>query len=160
MNYNEVIIDIRKIIRALNLESKRIQKIYGVSIPQILCLIFINECIEKKATHKSIADFLKLNKSTVTGIVDRLVTKGLVVRLPDLIDRRISMVTLTPQGLDLINNSPNLLHQQLATNLQKMPEHTIENVSLALKEIIFALGIEEPNDSPVMTIEVSHNSNH
>ena len=39
---NEILLKIRKIVRSINLESKKVQKEYGVSIPQILCLEYLN----------------------------------------------------------------------------------------------------------------------
>jgi len=75
MNYTDILIHIRKIVRALNLESKRIQKEYGISIPQMLCLIFLAGCKDSRSTHKAVADYLNLNKSTVTGIIGRLEKK-------------------------------------------------------------------------------------
>ena len=36
--YSGIMISIRKIVRAINLESKRIEKDYGLSIPQLLTL--------------------------------------------------------------------------------------------------------------------------
>ncbi len=38
MDYKEILIQIRRIVRSINLESKKIQKDFSVSIPQILCL--------------------------------------------------------------------------------------------------------------------------
>ena len=42
--YTEILTDIRKIVRSINLESKRIQKDFGVSIPQLLCLSYLSSC--------------------------------------------------------------------------------------------------------------------
>lgn len=38
MDSIEIIVSIRKIVRSLNLESKAIQKGFGLSITQVLCL--------------------------------------------------------------------------------------------------------------------------
>ena len=41
--YSGIMISIRKIVRAINLESKRIEKDYSLSIPQLLTLKFLEE---------------------------------------------------------------------------------------------------------------------
>ena len=43
MNYTEIIIKIRQIVRSINLESKKVQSDFGVSIPQVLCLEFLKQ---------------------------------------------------------------------------------------------------------------------
>lgn len=47
---------------------------------------------------RDIADFLKVSVSTVTGIVDKLVNKELVVRHYSQEDRRIINITLSAKG--------------------------------------------------------------
>lgn len=68
MHYREIVTDIRKILRSINLESKRIQKEFGISIPQLLCLTRLGHEEGYQATHKQLTEYLNLNSSTVTGI--------------------------------------------------------------------------------------------
>jgi len=51
-NYTGLMISIRKIVRAVNLESKIIEKDFGLSIPQLLTLKFLKNDIEFKSTFK------------------------------------------------------------------------------------------------------------
>jgi DNA-binding MarR family transcriptional regulator len=83
MNHTDILIQIRQIIRSVNLESKRIEKEYGISIPQLLCLNFLNNRKYYQATHTEIKDFLNLNASTVTGIIARLEKKDLLPDYPN-----------------------------------------------------------------------------
>jgi DNA-binding MarR family transcriptional regulator len=154
MNYTDILIDIRKIVRALNLESKRIQKEHGVSIPQLLCIGFLYECAGHQSTHKAVAGFLKLNKSTVTGIIGRLEKKGLVNRLPKTGDRRVTYIGLTPEGIGILQNSPGLLHQKLAASLRELPEEKLSSIHSSLSVLISSLGIEEIDASPLLAINV------
>jgi len=153
MNYSEILIHIRKIVRALNLESKRIQKEFGISIPQLLCLEYLSQCADFRATHKEVAKYLNLNSSTVTGIVSRLEKKNLVARLPKSGDKRITYVTLTSAGFQLLGNTPDLMHQQLAEKLPQLPGSTLENLDESLKVLVDCLGIEQTDASPLFTIE-------
>lgn len=47
---------------------------------------------------KQLADHLGLEKSTLSGLIDRAERKGVVQRRPSESDRRVVEVTLTPEG--------------------------------------------------------------
>src|SRR5690242_6173427 len=49
---------------------------------------------------RRIAQKLKCEPSNVTGIVDRLETRGLVERRPDPADRRVKLAAPTEKGID------------------------------------------------------------
>lgn len=153
MEYTDILTDIRKIVRSINLESKRIQKEYGVSIPQLLCLNYLKKQPGYKASHGQITKSLDLNSSTVTGIIDRLARKGLVVKLALPEDRRVVNIVLTAEGSDVLNNTPVLLHEQLTGKLKKLPETEIKKLKESLTLLIDLLEIEDINASPVITID-------
>jgi DNA-binding MarR family transcriptional regulator len=52
----------------------------------------------------ALADAFELHQSTVTRLCDRLVTKGLVARIPSAESRREVFVALTPAGQALVNS--------------------------------------------------------
>lgn len=153
MDYREILTDIRKIIRSINLESKRIQKDFGISIPQLLCLTYLGKEQAYQATHKQLTEALHLNSSTVTGIINRLEKKGLIARLPKQGDRRTTYVALTSAGYKLLKSTPNLLHDKLARNLHKLSAQQIDNIKLSLDLLIDALEIKDIDASPLLMIE-------
>lgn len=149
----EILIKIRKILRSVNLESKKIQKEYGVSIPQILCLEFLNNSDNYQATQKQIRDYLNLNSSTVTGIINRLEKKGYLARLPKRADKRTTHIIMTSKGSDLLKNTPHLLHERLSKKLEDVPENHSTDINEALDLIINYLGIDDVDASPLITVE-------
>jgi DNA-binding MarR family transcriptional regulator len=153
MEYSNIIIHIRKIVRSLNLESRRILKEFGVSIPQLLCLQYLNSNSQKKATHKQVAFYLNLNSSTVTGIVGRLEKKGLVQRFQSDNDKRVSYISLTETGCKLLDDSPELMHHRLSQQLMQLPEPSLTQIDDAMKMLIACMGIEKTDASPLLTIE-------
>ena len=48
-----------------------------------------------------LAETLACDASNVTGLVDRLESRGLVRRRPSPADRRVKVLVLTPMGLEL-----------------------------------------------------------
>lgn len=153
MDYTDILINIRKLVRSLNLESKRIQKKYGISIPQLLCLKLLSERPDYQATVTEIAKYLNLNLSTSTGIVKRLEKKGYLARLPKKDDKRITPIALTSSGASLLQNSPELIHSQLTHKLKNLPPDKIDQIKNALETLVNYLDIKDVDASPLITIE-------
>ena len=148
----DILIDIRKIVRSINLESKRVQKDFGISIPQLLCLGHIDRAAEKVATHNELMKLLSLNSSTITGIINRLEKKGMVKRLPKIGDRRVTYIRITDQGSEIVSKSPDILHDQLITKIKSLPLSTQKKVKDALNIIVQAMKIEQVDASPLIVI--------
>ncbi|PTN09241.1 MarR family winged helix-turn-helix transcriptional regulator [Mangrovibacterium marinum] len=153
MNYTEIIIKIRQIVRSINLESKKVQSDFGVSIPQVLCLEFLKQSPNYQASQKDIRDHLKLNSSTVTGIISRLESKSLLARLPKTGDKRITYITLTSQGDELLKKTPDLLQQRLALKLSKLTVDDLSRINESLDLLTRMLNIQDVNASPLLTAE-------
>jgi DNA-binding MarR family transcriptional regulator len=77
----------------------------------------------------SIAETLACDASNVTGIVDRLESRGLIVRGAAVHDRRIKTITLTPRGKDVVGEltagflePPNELRRLSEPHLRRLHE--------------------------------------
>ena len=150
MDATEILIKIRKIVRSVDIESKKIQKEYGVSIPQVLCLSFLNESPNYQSTQGEIRKFLNLNSSTVNGIVNRLEKKGLLARLPRCGDKRVVNIVLTSSGEKLLSTIPSLLHEQLTEKLQKLDDSELMKVEESLETLVKLMEIEQLKASPLI----------
>ena len=149
--YSEIMISVRKIVRAINLESKRVEKNFGISIPQLLTLKYLKEKPDYKTTMRSLREFLSLNASTVTGIVSRLETKGFIARLPDPFDKRSTPIALTSKGDDLIKKTNLSLHEKISKNLEALNEEEYSAIVESFQTIINFLNIEDLDASPIIT---------
>ncbi len=154
MDTTEILIKIRKIVRSVDIESKKIQKEYGVTIPQVLCLSFLRESPNYQATQGEIREFINLNSSTVSGIINRLEKKGLLARLPKSGDKRVVNIALTSAGDKLLGNIPSLLHEQLSERLQKLEQAELNKVEESLETLVRLLNIEQVEASPLITIDI------
>jgi DNA-binding MarR family transcriptional regulator len=148
--YSEIMSSVRKIVRAVNLESKRVEKTFGISIPQLLTLKFLNEEVGYKSSMKAIKEMLSLNASTVTGIVDRLEQKGFVARLPDPKDKRSTPIVLTSKGSGLLKNTKESLHEKISKSLDKISEEEYQDILVSFETIINFLNIEHLDASPII----------
>lgn len=69
---------------------------YGLSTRQFWALQHLEE--QQGCSMVDLSRVLFTDKSNVTGIVDRLERLNLVSRTPDPHDRRVMLITLTPEG--------------------------------------------------------------
>jgi len=154
MDYKSILIKVRRIVRSINLESKKVQKDFGVSIPQILCLEYLKSTNNYQATQRSIREHLNLNSSTVTGIIGRLEKKGLLARLPKSGDKRVTNIALTSLGDELLEKTPDLLQQRLASKLKRLTPQQLEHMSDILGQLTEMFEIEDSEEEfPVISSE-------
>lgn len=144
-------ISVRKIVRAINLESKRVEKNFGISIPQLLTLKYLKEKPDYKSTMRNLREFLSLNASTVTGIISRLETKGYIARLPDPSDKRSTPIVLTSKGDELIKKTNLSLHERISKNLEAIDENEYQAILGSFQTIINFLNIDGLDASPIIT---------
>jgi DNA-binding MarR family transcriptional regulator len=64
---------------------------------QLLC-----SCEHRPSSMTDLAALLNCDKTNITGLVDRVAKRDLVARSVDQNDRRVSQVTLTEQGRELV----------------------------------------------------------
>lgn len=83
-------------------ESARLFRPLGLTAPQfnILNLLAGAEA-DKGYSQRELADLLVVDRSNVTGLIDRMETAGWVRRADDPVDRRVYRVRLTAAGRKL-----------------------------------------------------------
>lgn len=150
MEYTDILINIRKILRSINLESKRVQKEHGISIPQYLFLNFLNQKKNYNATAKEIKNYLNLNASTVSGIISRLESKGYIAKLPNQGDKRSTNIYLTALGQKTVTAVPSLLHEKLSEKLKTLKENDLSNLKSALDLLVKFMEVENIDASPLI----------
>lgn len=153
MDSLEILVSIRKIVRSLNLESKSIQKDFGLSITQLLCLGHLEKSPNYQSNHRELMELLSLNSSTVTGIINRLEKRGYVIRMPKQGDKRVTYITLTASGIKLLEETPNVLHERLAKKLDLLSDDERGMVRSSLEIITSAMQIHQLDASPLLTPE-------
>lgn len=82
-----------------------------LSLPQYRVLALL---AEGKALPSSLADSLNVRRPSITAVVDGLVSRGLVVRLPDEEDRRKVTHQITRAGRRLLATADRAIEERLA----------------------------------------------
>ncbi|GGK42747.1 MULTISPECIES: MarR family winged helix-turn-helix transcriptional regulator [Flavobacteriaceae] len=153
MNFIDILIRLRKIVRSVNLESKRVEKEQGVSIPQLLCLQFLAEQEDFKTNAAKLKAFLNLNASTISGILRRLEKKGFIAKLPKASDKRVTLISLTASGMDLLKSAPITFQQKLSEKLQALPPEKLQTIIEGIDLLTQIMEVEELDASPIITAE-------
>jgi len=81
---------------------RQINELYKgkITLPQFLILELLQR--EDESKMKDLAGFMKVSTAAMTGIVERLVKYGYVLRTYDAQDRRIIRIKITSKGTDLV----------------------------------------------------------
>ncbi len=153
MTFIDILIKLRRIVRSVNLESKRVEKEQGVSIPQLLCLQFLAEQEDYRTNAAKLKAFLNLNASTISGILRRLEKKGLVAKLPKASDKRVTLISLTANGMELIESAPITFQQKLSKKLQALPPEKLQTIIDGIDILTSIMEVDEIDASPIITLE-------
>ncbi|TNF04460.1 MAG: MarR family transcriptional regulator, partial [Gammaproteobacteria bacterium] len=100
----QVLIALRRVIRATDLYSKHLAKTSGLTAPQILLLQAIRD--RGQVTIGELAEEISLSQATVTTIIDRLEKRGLVYRQRSTEDKRKVHAFLTEKAHQVLQDAP------------------------------------------------------
>lgn len=91
---------------------------FDVTVEQfgVLALLWYKEGVKQQ----DIADGLKRNKTTITRIVENMINRNLIVKVPDQLDKRNKLIYLTQKGKALqkeMVESSGLVYYQTISNI-------------------------------------------
>ncbi|MHB8127177.1 MAG: MarR family winged helix-turn-helix transcriptional regulator [Desulfitobacteriaceae bacterium] len=130
---------IQKMYRDLIFEKSRQ---YGFTGPQIGLILGLYK--NPFSTLNEISNCLGLSKSTVSGIVDRLVGQGVVIREIPENNRRIVQLSLSPE-FQKNNAIKELMNKYIMDILQDASDEEIEKITSGL-EILYRLMKDTQNN--------------
>jgi DNA-binding MarR family transcriptional regulator len=147
--YEEQILrSLRRIIRAVDLYSRRLMAEHGLSGPQLLCLKQLDK--RGELLSGALARGMSLSPATVTGILDRLESRGLVARERRVEDKRTVVVRLTAAGRKLIQQAPSPLQDDFLVKLRALPERRQASICRTLKSIVSMMSAEDLDAAPLL----------
>ena len=144
----EVLRSLRRIIRAVNLYSRKLFTQTGLSGPQLICMHELARSGPMQTSH--LARTLNLSSATVCGIVNRLEERGLVVRERQKTDRRRVLVSLSEAGVDTVNNAPPALHDSFLFKLRALPARQQSEIHRTLTKIVTMMAADELDAAPIL----------
>jgi len=155
----DLLIALRRVIRATDLHSKHLAKTTGLTAPQILLLQTIRN--QAQASIGEIANEISLSQATVTTILDRLEKRGLVNRVRSTEDKRKVHAHLTEQGQDALKEAPIPLQDQLARHFAELQDWEQTMIISALQRLARMMDAGDIDASPVLDLgRLDREDNH
>ncbi len=122
---------------ALQKTSKRMARTLGVTGPQRLAVRIIGRFPD--ISPGELADVLCVHPSTLTGILQRLLTRRLIASRPDAGDRRRAVLSLTPKGRELDRHSEGTVEAGVRRALSGLSGREIQATAKVLRKLAAAL---------------------
>jgi DNA-binding MarR family transcriptional regulator len=129
--------DLRRIVKVLENYSQSVEKRFGLTGPQLWALWELGQI--GPCTLKNLAEKMKVDSSTVAGVVNRLAGRGLVLRNPDPVDGRRISLALGPRGEEILAFAPHPAQGHLLAGLERMDREKVENLDEALRTLVGVL---------------------
>jgi DNA-binding MarR family transcriptional regulator len=140
---DNVMIALRKIIQAIDMNSKKLVKRVGLTGPQLVILQEISSLGE--VTAGELAQAVSLSQATVTGILERMEKRGLLTRKRSDQDKRRIMVRITESGKQVLESAPPVMQEAFVdgfSNLQEWEQNMILSSLQRLVTIMDAKAIQ------------------
>jgi len=145
---DQIVASIRRIIRAIDLQSRRLFDRHQLTGPQLTTLREAQRLGEAKTS--GLARAVHLSQPTVSGILTRLEKAGLVERRRPEGDRRSVVIRVTDEGRRVLAEAPSLLQDRFRAELAQL-EHWEQHWMLAaLERIASMMDAESLDASPIL----------
>lgn len=148
--YDEVLVALRRIIRATDLHSRQLSKVSGLTSPQLLILQLLRQHAE--LTVGEVAQRVSLSQATVTTIIDRLEKRGLVKRERGSSDKRKVYVYLTDAANAVLLDAPKPLQESFVQQFQDLHDWEQTMILSALERVAYMMDAQHIDASPVLDI--------
>jgi len=137
----DIVWSIRRLMRAVYLDSQKISKRYGLTGPQ--SSVLRNLLNNGSMSSADLSRNLFVTPSNITGIIDRLEKKQFVERIKKEGDRRVALITLTQTGQELSKTLPDPIMKKFITQLADLePEH-VQLLAMAMNQILNLIDTED-----------------
>jgi len=146
----QVLVALRRVIRATDLHSKYLVKTTGLTAPQLLVLQSIRRV--EGITSGELAREVNLSQATITNILDRLENKGMVRRERSEEDKRRVNVFLTDDGLDALKDSPLPMQESFVREFRDLQDWEQTQIISALQRVATMMDAQHIDASPVLDV--------
>jgi len=150
-----IVAAIRRIVRAIDLHSRRLYESAGLTAPQIAVLQAIGRL--EPAAVGVIAREARISAATTTGILDRLEKRQLIRRKRGADDRRTVKVALTPMGRKTLVGAPSLLQDRFRDELARLESWERSMLLSSLQRIAALMDVEALDASPYFVADALNN---
>lgn len=145
---DHVLISLRKIIQSIDLNSKSLVKRVGLTGPQLLILQEVSKSGDVSVGE--IAKAISLSQGTVTGIVERMEKRGLMVRYRSKVDRRRVIVHVTEAGETLLAQAPPLMQEAFVDRFNRLHQWEQYMILSSLQRLVAIMDARDLKAGPIL----------
>lgn len=148
--HQDLLIALRKVIRAIDLHSKHLNKTSGLTSPQLLIMLEIDKA--SGVNSSQVAKNVNLSAATVTNIIDRLENKNLVSRVRNTQDKRKVSLYLTEDGKALLLNAPQALQEHFIEKFANLAQWEQSQLLSSMERLAEMMDANEIDASPLLEL--------
>lgn len=146
----EVLVALRRLIRATDLHSKKLVKLASVTGPQLLLLQIL--AAKDHLTISQLARDMSLSQATVTSILDRLQKRQLIERVRSSSDKRKVHPRLTERGRELLARAPQGLQDSFVNRFRTLDDWEQSMIIASLQRIAEMMDATQVDASPFLDV--------
>lgn len=146
----ELLIALRKVIRAIDLRSRQLSREVGLTGPQLLVMQNIGK--EPGIMVRQIATNINLSPATVTSILDRLEARKLAHRIRSTEDKRRVGVFLTEDGQKALATAPLPFQEHFTNRFRQLEEWEQSQMVATMQRIACMMDATDLDASPVLEV--------
>lgn len=148
---DQIAASLRRIIRAIDLQSRRLFDRHKLTGPQLATLR--EAARQGRPSTSALARAVHLSQPTVSGILDRLERDGLVERSRASADRRSVVVSVTEAGERVLSEAPSILQDRFRAELARLEDWERHGLLSALERIASMMDAGGIEAAPVLETE-------
>ena len=149
--HEQLLVSLRRIIRAIDIHSHQLLKNSGLTGPQLIVIKQISQLEAPLA--KQVAQKINLSAATVTTIIDRLEKRELVIRQRSAIDKRKVHLFLTEAGQQLLQTSPQPLQEHFIQRYQSLDKANQDRLLDSVEQIASMMDAEVLEALPILSTD-------
>lgn len=146
----ELLVALRKVIRAIDIRSKELSRDVGLTGPQLIVLQQVGK--NPGVMVKEIAQNITLSPATVTSILDRMESRGHVNRVRSTQDKRKVGVFLTDVGQSLLDKAPLPLQEHFLNRFNAIEEWEQSQMVATMQRIATMMDAQKIDAAPVLEV--------
>jgi DNA-binding MarR family transcriptional regulator len=146
----DVLVALRRVIRATDLQSKQLVKTAALTAPQLMIMQTLRD--KGAVPIGELADEVSLSQATVTSIVDRLEKKEYVGRERSKQDKRKVLAFITDTGLDKLKTAPTLLQESFIRQFKYLQEWEQTMIISSLQRVAQMMDAQHIDASPFLDV--------
>ena len=117
---------------------------FDMTVPQVRTLHFLSRGPQRM---KDISDHLMRGMPSATSMIDRLVRKGYVERVPDQSDRRVVLCQITEPGREMLDRFSRVGAVGFEAISESLTDDELDTIAPVLEMLVDAMARQAPSES-------------